>query len=141
MAANATNGSGRSGRRVTPGASLRFVAATEQLETGQPVVSVIGDVDHASARAFEQTLLDVTGGPADEVIVDLSCCSFLDSWGLGALMTTKGRLEHSNRRMALVLSNPNVMRIFQITQFDQLFEIYPTLAAAVDRNGNGNGHG
>lgn len=141
MAANATNGSGRSGRRVTPGASLRFVAATEQLETGQPVVSVIGDVDHASARAFEQTLLDVAEGPADEVIVDLSGCSFLDSWGLGALMTTKGRLEHSNRRMALVLSNPNVMRIFQITQFDQLFEIYPTLAAAVNRNGNGNGHG
>jgi anti-sigma B factor antagonist len=83
----------------------------------------------------------VAEGPAEEVIVDLSCCSFLDSWGLGALMTTQGRLEHSNRRMALVLSNPNVMRIFQITRFDQRFAIYPTLAAAINRNGNGNGHG
>jgi hypothetical protein len=33
------------------------------------------------------------------------------------------------------------MRIFQITQFDELFEIYPTLAAAVNGNGNGNGNG
>ncbi len=141
MAATATNGLGRSGRRVTPGASLRFVAATEQLETGQPVVSVMGEVDHTSARAFEQTLLAMADDPADEVIVDLSGCSFLDSRGLGALMTTNARLEHSNRRMALVLSNPNVMRIFQITQFDHLFEIYPTLAAAVNRNANGNGNG
>jgi hypothetical protein len=32
-----------------------------------------------------------------------------------------------------------VLRIFQITQLDELFEIYPSLRAAVDRNGNGNG--
>jgi hypothetical protein len=34
-----------------------------------------------------------------------------------------------------------VLRIFQITQHDELFEIYPSLGAAVDRNGNGNGNG
>jgi hypothetical protein len=33
------------------------------------------------------------------------------------------------------------MRIFQLTKFDGLFEIYPTLDAAVNRNGNGNGNG
>ena len=76
-----------------------------------------------------------------EVIVDLTGCSFLDSRGLGALVATRARLEHSNRRLALVLSNPSVMRIFQITQFDELFEIYPSLAAAVNGNGNGNGNG
>jgi len=49
------------------------------------------------------------------------------------------RLEVShgnNRRLALVLSNPSVMRIFQIMRLDELFEIHPTLAGAV----NGNGH-
>ena len=46
--------------------------------------------------------------------------------------------------LALVLSNPSVMRIFQITQFDGLFEIYPSLGRRhtnVNGNGNGNGHG
>jgi anti-anti-sigma regulatory factor len=37
--------------------------------------------------------------------------------------------------MALVLSNPSVMRIFRLTQCDRLFEIHPTLAAAVNGNG------
>ena len=135
MAANASNGSRRSGRRVNPGASPRFVAATEQLDTGEPVVSVMGEVDLVTARAFEQTLLDVAQDKTGEVIVDLTRCSFLDFRGLGALIATRGRLEHSNRRMALVLSNPNVKRIFQITRFDELFEIYPTLTAAVNRHG------
>ena len=136
MEAHASNGSGRSGRRVTAGASLRFVAATEQLETGQPVVSVMGEVDLASAEALEQTLLDVAEDPADELIVDLSNCSFLDARGLRALLAIGERRRHANRQLAIVLSNPNVMRIFQITRFDQRFAIYPTLSAALNRSGN-----
>ena len=141
MAATESTGLGRSDRRVTPGASQRFVAATEQLENGAPVVSVMGEVDLATALAFEQTLLGAAEDGTGEVIVDLTACSFLDSRGLGALLATRWRLERSNRRLALVLSNRSVMRIFQITQFDELFEIYPTLGAAVNGNGNGNGNG
>jgi anti-sigma B factor antagonist len=140
MAATDSTGLRRSDRRVTPGASHRFVAATEQLENGAPVVSVLGEVDLATAPAFAQTLLGATEDWTGEVIVDLTACSFLDSRGLGALLATRGRLEHSSRRLALVLSNRSVMRIFQITQFDELFEIYPTLGAAVNGNGNSNGN-
>ena len=128
-----------SDRRVTPGASQRFVAATEQLENGAPVVSVMGEVDLATAQAFEQTLLGAADDGTGEVIVDLTGCSFLDSRGLKALLVTRGHLERSNRRLALVLSNPSVMRIFQLTQFDEMFEIHPSLAAAVNGNGNGRG--
>lgn len=126
---------GRSTRRVTPGASHRFVAATDQLDNGTPVVSVIGEVDLATAPALERTLLDVTEAQTGELIVDLSGCSFLDSWGLRALLATKGKLEQSNRPLALVLSNPNVMKVFKITGFDERFEIYPTLGAAANGNG------
>jgi anti-sigma B factor antagonist len=141
MAATDSTGPRRSDRRVTPGATQRFVAATEQLESGAPVVSVMGEVDLATAPALEQTLLGVAEDGTGEVIVDLTACSFLDSSGLTALLATRGRLERSDRSLALVLSNPSVMRVFQITQFDQLFEIYPSLAAAVNGNGNGNGNG
>jgi anti-sigma B factor antagonist len=141
MAATDSTGLTRFNRRVTPGASQRFVAATEQLENGAPVVSVMGEVDLSTVMAFEQTLLGAAEDGMGEVIVDLTGCSFLDSRGLGALMATRGRLEHSNRRLALVLSNPSVMKIFRITQFDELFEIYPSLAAAVNGNGNGNRNG
>jgi anti-sigma B factor antagonist len=131
----------RSARRVTPGMRQRFVAATEQLDNGTPVVSVMGEVDLATAPALEQTLRGVADDRTGPVIVDLTGCSFLDSRGLGALVATKARLERSHGRLALVLSNRSELRIFQITPFDELFEFYPSLGAAADSNGNGNGHG
>jgi len=105
------------------------------------VVSVTGEVDLATAPALEQTLLAAAEDRTGELIVDLTGCSFLDSRGLRALLATRARLEPSNRRLALVVSNPSVLKIFQITQCDDLFEIHPSLGAAVDGNGNGNGNG
>ena len=124
-----------------PGMRQRFVAATAQLEDGTPVVSVMGDVDLATAPLLERTLVEVTEAGKGEVVVDLTGCSFLDAGGLRALVATRSRLKSSDRSLALVLSNPSVMRIFQITHFDEWFEIYPSLGAAGHRNGNGNGHG
>ena len=115
--------------------SHSFGVATEQLDGGAPLVSVSGEVDLATAPALERTLLDTAEDRTGEVIVDLTCCSFLDSRGLTALLATRGRLAHSNRSLGLVLSNPNVLKIFQITGFDQIFEIYPSLGAAVNGNG------
>jgi anti-sigma B factor antagonist len=139
MAATDSTGLRRSDRRVAPGASQRFVAATERLENGTPVVSVIGEVDLSTGMAFEKTLLGAAEDGTGEIIVDLTACSFLDSRGLRALIATRERLGGSDRQLALVLSNPSVMKVFQITRFDGLFDIYPSLAAAVNGNGNGKG--
>jgi anti-sigma B factor antagonist len=125
----------RSARSVSPGASHRFVVATEQLDGEIPLVSVSGEVDLATAPALERTLLDAAEGHTGEVIVDLTSCSFLDSRGLTALLATRERLGHSNRSLGLVVSNPTVLKIFQITGFDVIFDIYPSLGVAVNGNG------
>jgi anti-sigma B factor antagonist len=125
----------RTARRVSTGASQRFVVATEQLDSGTPLVSVSGEVDLATAPALERTLLDAAEDQAGEVIVDLTWCSFLDSRGLTALLAARKRLGHSDRSLGLIVSNPSVLKIFQITGFDEIFEIYPSLGAAVNVNG------
>jgi anti-sigma B factor antagonist len=112
-----------------PFADRMFVAATERLDNGTPVVRVMGEVDLATVPALEKALLGV-GDRTGAVIVDLTGCTFLESSGLRALVATRGRLQRSNRRMALVLSTPTVLRVFEITGLDELFEIYPSLGAA-----------
>jgi len=136
-----SHGLRRFARRGMPGAGRRFATATEELETGTPVVSVMGEVDLATVPALAQTLGGVADDRTGDVIVDLTGCRFLDSRGLGALIAIRVRLERSDRRLALVLANQSVLRIFQITQLYELFEIYPSLRAALDRDGNGNGNG
>ena len=113
-----------------------FVAATQQLDGGAPLISVMGEVDGSTAPGLERKHVAVAEEQPGELIVDLRGCRFFDSMGLKALLATKGRLEQSNRRLALVVSNSNLMRIFQITRFDELFEIYPSLGAVVRRGGN-----
>ena len=135
MAQTQTKAPTRSARRVTPGASHRFVAATEPLDSGIHLVSISGEVDLATAPALERTLLDAAQDHTGEVIVDLTRCSFLDSRGLTALLATRKRLGNSDRSLRLVLSNPNVLKVFQITGFNQIFAIYPSLGAAVNGNG------
>jgi anti-sigma B factor antagonist len=129
--------SARGASPATPGPRRRFAAATGQLGNGTPVVSVMGELDLAAVPAFDRTLLDVIEAGTGEVIVDLTGCSFLDSSGLRALIAAKERLERSDRSLALVISSPIVMRIFQLTRFDERFDIRPSLSA----NGNGNGNG
>jgi anti-sigma B factor antagonist len=133
------NGPRRLARRGLGAGGRMFAATAEQLDNGTAVVRVMGEVDRATVHELEQTLLGVGEDLAGALIVDLTSCSFLDSSGLTALITTRKRLHRSNRRLALVLSTPGVLRIFQITALDQVFEIHPSLGAAVDRNHNGVG--
>jgi anti-anti-sigma factor len=112
-----------------------FAASIEELECGTPVVSVSGEVDIDTARTLEQTLFDVAENRTGEVIVDLTNCSFVDAKGVRALVTTRARLDRSGRPLALVLSNANVVKVLELTHFDELFEIYPSLAAAVGTDG------
>ena len=127
----------RSARRLC----LPGFAGAAQLDSRTSVVSVTGEIDLSTVSSLEHQLLGVAEDRTGEVIVDLTGCSFLDSRGLTALVAAKARLERSNRELALVLSNASVLKIFQITGFDKLFAIYPSLGAAVDGTANGNGHG
>jgi anti-sigma B factor antagonist len=119
----------RGASRGPPAPRQRFAMATKQLGNGTPVVSVVGELDLATAQVFERTLLDVTEAGTGEMILDLTGCSFLDSTGLRALVAARERLEHSDRSRALVVTSPIVMRIFKITGFDEWFEIRPSLSA------------
>ena len=115
-----------------PGETEAYIAATEHLEGGPPVVSVTGEVDMATAPAFEETLLEAAESGTDKVIVDLTACSYFDSTGLKALLATRRHLERLNRRLSIVVSNPNMLEIFRITGFDRRFDIHPSLGSALD---------
>ncbi len=109
-----------------------FVSSTEQLGGGTPVVSVTGEVDLATVGGLERTLERAAEDRTGEVIVDLTRCSFFDAGGLRALVDTRARLARSNRALALVLSTPAVLQIFELTGLDKRFAIYPSLDAAMD---------
>lgn len=127
----------RVGSRGARRSGLSGSATAEQLDSRTSVVSVSGEIDLATVPSLEQKLLGAAEDQTGEVIVDLTGCTFLDAKGLGALTRTSSRLARSNRAFALVLSNPNILKVLRITGFAEQFEIYPSLTVAMSGHGRG----
>ena len=107
-----------------------FAVVTEQLGNGVPVVSIVGELDLATAPTLEQPLFAACDRADGAVAVDLARCGFIDLRGLHVLLAAQERLERDRRPLLLITGNPNVLRILRMTRVDGLFEIHPSRAAA-----------
>jgi anti-sigma B factor antagonist len=113
---------------------MSFDVKTEQLDGGSYVIALAGEVDLYTAPEFKQQLLDVIGKGAKYVVVDFSDTTFIDSTTLGVLVGGVKRLRTNDGQLALVCSDRNITKIFEITGLDRVFTIYPTRSEAVEQS-------
>lgn len=69
---------------------------------------------------------------APTVILDFSGVPFLDSSGLGSLVSACTSCMKAGRRMALTGVNQRVRKVFEITKVEQVFLMFPTLGDALE---------
>jgi len=110
---------------------MNFDIKTEQLGDDAYVISLAGEVDLYTAPEFKQQLLEVIGQGGKHVIVDFSDTTLIDSTTLGVLVGGVKRLRTNEGQLALVCSDRNITKIFEITGLDRVFTIYPTRVEAV----------
>ena len=110
---------------------MNFDVKTEKLSEDQYVISLSGEVDLYTAPEFKQQLLEVIEQGGRDVIVDLTNTTFIDSTTLGVLVGGVKRLRTNDGQLALVCSDRNITKIFEITGLDRVFAIHPTLEAAL----------
>ncbi len=103
----------------------------EQSE-GLSVAHVAGEIDLATAPELRDRLAEIPSD-AENVIVDLSDVTFLDSTGLSVLVATWKRLadDDSHGTFRLVVSRPTIKRVLEVTGLAQVFEVFPTLEEAI----------
>ena len=118
---------------------MNFDIKTEQLSDDAYVISLAGEVDLYTAPEFKQQLLEVIGQGGKEVVVDFSNTTFIDSTTLGVLVGGVKRLRSNDGQLALVCSDRNITKIFEITGLDRVFTIYPTRDEAVAKLGTTSG--
>jgi anti-sigma B factor antagonist len=111
---------------------MNFDIKTEQLGDESYVIALAGEVDLYTAPEFKQQLLDVIAKGGRNVVVDFSHTTFIDSTTLGVLVGGVKRLRGNDGQLALVCSDRNITKIFEITGLDRVFSIYNTRAEAVD---------
>jgi len=96
------------------------------------VLQVTGEVDVYTAPMLREQMRELSAKGAVHVIADLSRVDFLDSTGLGALVGGLKRLREGARgSLALVISTPRILRIFQITGLTKALAVQPSVEDAI----------
>jgi len=95
------------------------------------VVQVGGEVDVATAPRLRERLVDLVNHGRHRLVLDLGAVGFIDSTGLGVLIGVLKRIRTVDGSLRLVLVEPHVRKVFEITGLDGVFAIHPTLDDAV----------
>ena len=112
--------------------SEHFRIDVERPADGLAIIEVVGDADLYSAPELRDRLTEVLDGGARRVVVDLSETTFVDSMTLGVLLGGMKRLGTAGGRLELVVSRPDIRRIFEITMLDRVFELHETREQALE---------
>jgi anti-sigma B factor antagonist len=115
---------------ASPSAPAPFEITRRELDARTGVISVEGDLDLSSAPRLKWMLLDAFGEGLDQLVLDLSRTSFMDSTALGVLVAFKRSLD-SDSALAVVCAGANVRKIFELSGMDRVFPIFADLTDAV----------
>ena len=95
-----------------------------------PVISVSGEIDVATAPQLRECLHQVVAAGNATVVVDLLGVSFLDSTALGVLVGALKRCREQGGDLHVVIADPRILKIFEITGLTNVFTIADSLQAA-----------
>ena len=98
---------------------------------GCAVLQVTGEVDVYTAPMLREQIRELAGTGAVHLIADLGRVDFLDSTGLGALVGGLRRLRQAGGSLALVVSTPHILRIFQITGLTKVLATQRSVEGAI----------
>ena len=111
-------------------ASVPFeVRAGRVDEDGVVVLAVRGDLDAVTAPELTEEISAKLAGNPTALIVDLSEVDFLASAGMAALASAQSM--SGNTRFGVVAAGSATGRPLRLIGMDLMFEVYPTLDAAL----------
>ncbi len=105
---------------------MNFNIQDEEIDPVTHVIELEGEVDLYTAPEFKERLVQLIEDGKTQIVVDLSAATFIDSTTLGVLVGGVKRLRPAGGTLALVCSDQNISKIFEITGLDRVFGIHET---------------
>lgn len=96
---------------------------TTNVKGAEITVCISGDINYTNAANFRSYVEGVSSASAGTIILDLSDCHFVDSFGLSQFNTIRKKLKTKNRVLKITGMDPNLRLTFEATKLDELFVI------------------
>ncbi len=84
---------------------------------------IAGELDLESSASFKESLLEAIEEKKANIILDCTHLSFLDSTGLGIMISTYKVIKEDNYTINIKNPKKNINKLLNITGLNKLFEI------------------
>lgn len=82
-----------------------------------------GELDLYTTEDFKKDTINKYNEDKKNILIDGKELEYIDSTGLGALMYILNEIEKNNHKIALVNIKKNIIKLFNITKLDSIFEM------------------
>ena len=103
---------------------MNFHINDQEIDATTHVIELGGEVDLYTAPEFKERMVQLIESGKKQIVVDLSQATFIDSTTLGVLVGGVKRLRPAGGSLALVCTDQNITKIFEITGLDRVFPIH-----------------
>ena len=90
-------------------------------EDSGKVILLRGEIDIYSAPDFKDSLFQAMGDCSEDIVLDCSELSYIDSMGLGIMVAALKRARQNDRNIRIRNPKPNVKKLFRITGLYKVF--------------------
>ena len=104
---------------------------TRQTDGGVAVIVPSGRLDVAGAPALKDAISGVVQNGPPKVVIDMEGVSFVDSTGLGSVISALKQIRSSQGELRLAAPNQQVRVVLELTTLDRVFPYYATLEEAL----------
>ncbi len=83
-----------------------------------------GILDGIRGNQLRREISDIVASGVDIVLIDLKNVKFVDSSGLGALVSAMQMVRKADGKLFLCSVSDQVQMLFQLTRMDRIFQFY-----------------
>jgi anti-anti-sigma factor len=91
--------------------------------SGVMVIEPIGGIDSTNAKEFAAQVMDRFNAKQSNFVIDFQQVKYVSSAGFRSLLIIGNSIERAKRKLVLCGMGPEVQRVFEIAQFNDLFVI------------------
>lgn len=94
------------------------------MDTSVKVLEPSGILDGIRGNQLRREISDIVADNVKIVLIDLKDVKFIDSSGLGALVSSMQMIRNANAKLFLCSVSDQVKMLFQLTKMDRLFQSF-----------------
>ena len=108
-----------------------FLTITHKREDVSVVTLMKSEISMPEVQEVKEDLLNLIDEGSEKLVIDFSQVRLISSALLAVLVSCLKKINQAGGRICLCSINPQIMEIFQLTNLNKAFKIYPSESKAM----------